>query len=77
MENGRLSVLQGAMLDAGVVQSAFNSPAAALLLEDLLRRSPHPAEEEVRDALSGLFSRATGYQQQFPNPLPCSSWDLD
>ena len=63
MENGRLSVLQGAMLDAGVVQSAFNSPAAALLLEDLLRRSPHPTEEEVRDALSGLFSRATGYQQ--------------
>ncbi|HTO20945.1 MAG TPA: molybdopterin cofactor-binding domain-containing protein, partial [Spirochaetia bacterium] len=63
MENGRLSALQGAMLDAGVVQSAFNSPAAALLIEDLLRRSPDPTEEEVRDALSGLFSRATGYQQ--------------
>ncbi|HUJ75534.1 MAG TPA: molybdopterin cofactor-binding domain-containing protein, partial [bacterium] len=51
------------MLDAGVVQSAFNSPAAALLIEDLLRRSPNPTEAEVRDALSGLFSRATGYQQ--------------
>jgi len=63
MENGRLSALQGAMLDAGVVQSAFNSPAAALLIEELLRRSPNPTQEEVRDALSGLFSRATGYQQ--------------
>jgi putative selenate reductase molybdopterin-binding subunit len=65
MENGRLSVLQGAMLDAGVVQSAFNSPAAALLIEELLRRKAAPTEEDVRDALSGLFSRATGYQQFF------------
>ena len=65
MENGRLSALQGAMLDAGVVQSAFNSPAAALLLEELMRRVPAPTEEDARDALSGLFSRATGYRQFF------------
>ena len=63
MENGRLSALQGAMLDAGVVQSAFTSPAAALLIEELLRRSPNPSREEITDALSGLFSRATGYEQ--------------
>jgi putative selenate reductase molybdopterin-binding subunit len=63
MENGRLSALQGAMLDAGVVQSAFTSPAAALLIEELLRRSPEPTREETADALSGLFSRATGYEQ--------------
>ncbi len=65
MQNGRLSALQGAMLDAGVVQSAFNSPAAALLIEELLRRTPAPTADDVRDALSGLFSRATGYQQFF------------
>jgi len=63
MENGQLSALQGAMLDAGVVQSAFSSPAAALLIEELLRRSSEPTEAEVADALSGLLSRATGYQQ--------------
>ncbi len=63
MENGQLSALQGAMLDAGVVQSAFTSPAAALLIEELLRRTPEPTEADVADALSGLFSRATGYQQ--------------
>jgi putative selenate reductase molybdopterin-binding subunit len=66
MQNGRLSPLQGALLDAGVVQSAYNTPAAALLIEDLLRRHPAPGESEVRDALSGLFSRGTGYQQFFP-----------
>lgn len=65
MVNGRLSTLQGAMLDAGVVQSAFGSPAAALLIEELLRRTPAPTEDDVRDALSGLFSRATGYRQFF------------
>ena len=65
MENGRLSALQGAMLDAGVVQSAYTTPAAALLIEELLRRSPEPTEEQVRDALSGVFSRATGYKQFF------------
>jgi putative selenate reductase molybdopterin-binding subunit len=63
MENGQLSAIQGAMLDAGVVQSAFTSPAAALLIEELLRRSLQPTEADVADALSGLFSRATGYEQ--------------
>ncbi len=65
MTDGRLSAIQGAMLDAGVVQSAFNSPAAALLIEELLRRTAVPTEADVKDALSGLFSRATGYKQFF------------
>ena len=65
MSNGRLSVVQEAMLDAGVVQSAYNAPAAVLLLEDLLRRTADPTEEDVREALSGLFSRSTGYVQFF------------
>jgi putative selenate reductase molybdopterin-binding subunit len=65
MSDGRLSVIQEAMLDAGVVQSAYNSPAAALLIADLLRRIDTPSEDDVRDALSGLFSRATGYRQFF------------
>ena len=66
MRDGRLSVIQESMLDAGVVQSAYNSPAAALLIADLLRRIDSPSEDDVRDALSGLFSRATGYRQFFP-----------
>ncbi len=58
-----LSVVQQSMIDVGVVQSGFNSPAAALLITDLLERDPNPAHEAVRDALSGLFNRATGYRQ--------------
>ncbi len=64
-KNGGLSAIQAAMLDAGVVQSAYNSPAAALLLEELLRRKEAPTEDDVRDALSGLYSRSTGYRQFF------------
>jgi len=65
MKDGRLSAIQEAMLDAGIVQSAYNSPAAALLIADLLARIESPSEDDVRDALSGLFSRATGYRQFF------------
>ncbi|MGA2762170.1 MAG: molybdopterin-dependent oxidoreductase Mo/Fe-S-binding subunit [Spirochaetia bacterium] len=64
-KGSRLSMLQEAMIEAGVVQSGYNTPAAALLLEDLLRRTKEPTEDDVRDALSGLFSRATGYKQFF------------
>ncbi len=59
---GTLSAIQSAMLDAGVVQSAYNAPAAALLIAELLRRKSDPTEDDVRDALSGLFSRSTGYR---------------
>ncbi len=61
----RLSVVQQAMIDAGVVQSAYNAPAAALLITELLERIKDPTEVEIKDALSGLFNRATGYKQFF------------
>jgi putative selenate reductase molybdopterin-binding subunit len=61
----KLSVVQDAMVDAGVVQSGYNSPAAALALTELLERKGEPTREDVIDALSGIFNRATGYQQFF------------
>ena len=60
-----LSVVQQAMVDAGVVQSAYNAPAAALLITELLEREPDPDRDDIADALSGLFNRATGYEQFF------------
>ncbi len=58
-----LTVVQQAMVDAGVVQSGYNAPAAALLLTDLLQRISSPSYADIDDALSGLFNRATGYRQ--------------
>jgi putative selenate reductase molybdopterin-binding subunit len=64
-EGRNLGIVQQAMLDAGCVQSGYNSPAAALMIHELLQRTLNPTREEVLDALSGLFNRATGYQQFF------------
>jgi len=62
--NGRkLSVIQQSLVDAGVVQSGYNIPAAALLLDELFSRRQEPSHEEVTDALSGLFIRDSGYVQ--------------
>ena len=60
-----LSPVQSAMIDAGVVQSGYNAPAAALLITDLLKRIESPTKEDIKDALSSLYNRATGYQQFF------------
>lgn len=62
---GQLSVVQEAMIDAGIVQSAYNAPAAALLLTWLLEHNPNPSREEIKDVLSGIFVRDTGYEHYF------------
>ena len=60
-----LSVVQKAMVDVGVVQSGYNSPAISLVLTDLIERHPAPTREQIEDALSGIYDRDTGYQQFF------------
>ena len=66
LHTGRnISIVEQAMLETGCVQSGYNSPAAALMIADLLDRNPQPDREAVKDALSGLFNRATGYEQFF------------
>ncbi len=57
-----LTIVQQAMIDAGVVQSAYNAPAAALLLTWLLENNPNPSKAEIADALSGIFIRDAGYE---------------
>ncbi len=62
-DHGMLSPVQSAMVDAGVVQSAYNIPAAALILTDLLDRIPNPSKEDIKDAMSAVFIRDSGYEQ--------------
>ncbi|WP_147820686.1 molybdopterin-dependent oxidoreductase Mo/Fe-S-binding subunit [Salidesulfovibrio onnuriiensis] len=57
--------LQQALIEAGVVQDGYNTPAAALLLGELLERSASPSRREIIDALSGLFVRDCGYEPYF------------
>ena len=60
-----LTVIQQAMIDAGLVQSAYNAPAAALMLTWLLIHSPDPTREEIKDAMSGIFIRDAGYEHYY------------
>jgi putative selenate reductase molybdopterin-binding subunit len=62
-KNGCLSPVQSAMVDAGIVQSAYNIPAAALILTDLLDRICEPTKEDIKDAMSAVFIRDSGYEQ--------------
>ena len=62
---GRLNYVQQAMIDAGIVQDGYNAPQAALLLTWLLEHDANPTEEAIKDVLSGLFVRDTGYKNYF------------
>ncbi len=53
--------LQAAFVQAGAVQCGYCTPAMILAAKGLLDTNPHPTEVEVRDALSGVLCRCTGY----------------
>lgn len=60
-EDGRLSDVQQAFLDAGGVQCGFCTPGFIVAVHHLLDRNPHPDDEEIKEALSGNICRCTGY----------------
>ena len=60
-----LSIIQSALVDTGVVQCGYCTPAMVVAIESLFQRSTHPTRDEVTDALSGIFCRYTGYEQFF------------
>jgi putative selenate reductase molybdopterin-binding subunit len=58
---GQLHPIQQAFIETGAIQSGYSTPAMILAAKALLDRNPHPTEAEVRDALSGVLCRETGY----------------
>jgi putative selenate reductase molybdopterin-binding subunit len=58
-----LDPLQEAFLDHGAAQCGFCTPAMILCARSLLERHPDPTEDEVREALSGVLCRCTGYKK--------------
>ena len=50
-----LSAIQSALVDIGVVQCGYCSAALICAIEELLEAHPDPSDEEIRDALSGIF----------------------
>ena len=58
-----LHPVQEAFADAGAVQCGFCTPGLVVATADLLRRTPDPTDDQVREALSGNLCRCTGYQK--------------
>jgi len=56
-----LHPLQQAFIETGAIQCGYCTPAQLLAAEALLTQNPSPSEDEVREALSGVLCRCTGY----------------
>ena len=54
-------VIQQAFVDTGAIQCGYCTPAMVLVAQTLLEKIPSPSEKEVREALSGVLCRCTGY----------------
>jgi putative selenate reductase molybdopterin-binding subunit len=56
-----LHPIQQAFVETGAIQSGYSTPAMILGTKALLEHSPDPTEAEIRDMLSGILDRETGY----------------
>ena len=56
-----LHTIQQSFVDTGAIQCGYCTPAMVLVARTLLERNSSPTEEEVREALSGVLCRCTGY----------------
>ncbi|HTS19316.1 MAG TPA: (2Fe-2S)-binding protein [Verrucomicrobiae bacterium] len=59
--DGTLHPLQKAFLDEGGAQCGFCTPGLILSAKELLDDNPTPTEADVKEALSGVICRCTGY----------------
>ena len=56
-----LHPLQQAFVENGAIQCGYCTPAQILAAKSLLDKNPNPSEDEVREAISGVLCRCTGY----------------
>jgi len=56
-----LHPIQQAFIETGAIQCGYCTPAHILVAKALLDRNPDPTEEEIREAMSGVLCRCTGY----------------
>jgi len=60
--DGELHPLQQAFREHHALQCGFCTPGMLMVAYDFLRSNPRPSEEEIREGLSAVLCRCTGYQ---------------
>ena len=61
-KDGNFHPLQGAFHREHGLQCGFCTPGMLIVALDFLRINPSPTEEEVREAMSAVICRCTGYR---------------
>jgi aerobic-type carbon monoxide dehydrogenase small subunit (CoxS/CutS family) len=61
-EDGALNPLQDAFSEHHALQCGFCTPGFLMLATALLRESPDPSDDEIREAMASNICRCTGYQ---------------
>ncbi len=60
-QGDRLHPIQEAYVKAGAIQCGYCTPGMIMAIYCLLKESPHPDENEIREAIKGVMCRCTGY----------------
>jgi len=64
-DGARLHPVQVSFADLGAAQCGYCTPGMLMTACALLERNPSPSRAEIREALSGVLCRCTGYLQIF------------
>jgi len=56
-----LHALQEAFVETGAIQCGYCTPGMIVVAKALLEANPNPSDAEIREALSGVLCRCTGY----------------
>jgi aerobic carbon-monoxide dehydrogenase small subunit len=61
-DSGEIADLQSAFRERNALQCGFCTPGMLMAAQALLKQSPSPDREQIREHLSGNYCRCTGYQ---------------
>jgi carbon-monoxide dehydrogenase small subunit len=63
LSDGEPDVIQKCFVEKGAIQCGFCSPAMILVGKALLDTNSHPTRDQIREAISGVLCRCTGYRK--------------
>jgi carbon-monoxide dehydrogenase small subunit len=61
-QDGQLHAVQEGFWEKHGLQCGYCTPGMIMASVSLLKRNPHPSDDEIRHALEGNLCRCTGYQ---------------